>query len=83
MRLAAVLMTVILLATGCSTTKRLADGELLYNGMKLELHPSRGEKLPAGDGFRPDQGGECQAQQPLASVEPVCKESFPGRIVGV
>ena len=40
------LMLMALLATGCSTTSRLAEGDILYNGMKLKLHPTGNEKLP-------------------------------------
>ncbi|MDR0954025.1 MAG: hypothetical protein LBM20_01420, partial [Rikenellaceae bacterium] len=33
--------------TGCSTTKRLADGDLLYTGVrKIELVSASGEKVP-------------------------------------
>lgn len=36
----------VLVAAGCSTTSKLDDGDMLYNGMKLQLNPTGGEKLP-------------------------------------
>lgn len=44
---ALVAVVAVCMLCGCSTTSKLADGELLYNGMKLDLHPTAGEKLPA------------------------------------
>lgn len=77
MRLAAVLMSVILLATGCSTTKRLADGELLYNGMKLELHPSRGEKLPAEMVSDLTKAVNVKPNNPWPLLSPYVRNPFP------
>lgn len=38
---------VALMFPACSTTSKLADGEMLYNGMKLKLHPYDNERLPS------------------------------------
>lgn len=48
-RTAVILLAAILLATGCSTTKRLTDDETLYTGVKkFEINPTDEEKLPEG-----------------------------------
>lgn len=41
------LLIVVLFLAGCSTTSLLKDGETLYNGMKLDVKPAEGEKLPS------------------------------------
>lgn len=38
----------VLLASACSTTRRLEDGEVLYNGMHLKVLPDSGNKMPEG-----------------------------------
>ncbi len=40
------LTLVLTLASGCSTTSKLTDREILYNGMKMNMHPADNEKLP-------------------------------------
>ncbi len=45
--LVAVSCLLLLVAIGCSTTSKLEDGEILYNGMKLNLKPTDNEKLPS------------------------------------
>lgn len=42
------LAAAVLLAAGCSTTRRLADGEVLYTGVrKMEVEHAEGEKMPS------------------------------------
>lgn len=40
-------MILALLLAGCSTTSLLKDGEILYNGMKLDVKTADNEKLPS------------------------------------
>ncbi len=40
-------MLAIITVSGCSTTSKLDDGEILYNGMKLDVKPAEGEKVPS------------------------------------
>lgn len=40
-------LLILLFLAGCSTTSRISTDDPLYNGMKLDLHPSDNEKLPA------------------------------------
>lgn len=39
-------LSMILLSTSCSTTARISEDDPLYNGMKLDIHPTDNEKLP-------------------------------------
>ena len=39
----------ILMLQGCSTTRRIPEGEMLYTGIKnVKIIPPAGEKTPAG-----------------------------------
>ncbi|MDE6340049.1 MAG: BamA/TamA family outer membrane protein [Muribaculaceae bacterium] len=40
-------LMIVLILAGCSTTALLKEGELLYNGMQLDVKPADNEKLPA------------------------------------
>lgn len=40
------LMAVVLMLPSCSTTKRIPQGEMLYNGLKLKINTPKGVKLP-------------------------------------
>lgn len=45
------ILTVILIVVtiaGCSTTSKLEDGDILYNGMKLNVKAADGDKVPSG-----------------------------------
>lgn len=42
-----VIMLMAHMLQSCSTTSKLQDGELLYNGMKLNLKPQGDEKIPS------------------------------------
>lgn len=44
--LAVAFLLVATLMTSCSTTKRIPDGEMLYNGFKLQVTEREGDKLP-------------------------------------
>ncbi len=41
------LIVMLLLSAACSTTRRIPEGELLYNGMSLKVNPTDKEKLPS------------------------------------
>ena len=43
-----ILLLLPLLIAGCSTTKRIADDDALYDGMKLKIEGEHGEKMPGG-----------------------------------
>ena len=46
MRMLVPVAALVLLLAGCSTTALLKDGEVLYNGMQLDVKPADNEKLP-------------------------------------
>ena len=39
-------LVLVFIVSGCSTTSKLEDGEILYNGMKLNVSPAAGDKAP-------------------------------------
>ena len=39
-------LLLMLFIVACSTTSRLGEDETLYNGMKVKINPTGGEKLP-------------------------------------
>lgn len=41
------LSAIVLMLTSCSTTRKLEDGEILYNGMKMDITTANGEKIPS------------------------------------
>ena len=45
MRVLVPVAALVLLLAGCSTTALLKDGEVLYNGMQLDVKPADNEKL--------------------------------------
>lgn len=46
----AALLCAVVLLCGCSTTRRIADDDMLYTGRKIRLHAEPGSKLPEGLG---------------------------------
>ena len=42
----ALAVAMLWLAASCSTTKKLGEGEMLYNGMSIKIEGPEGEKLP-------------------------------------
>lgn len=45
--LIALTVALLMMAGGCSTTANISVDDPLYNGLKLDLHPTDNEKLPA------------------------------------
>lgn len=45
--MAALLMLPAIFVTSCSTTKRIPEGEMLYNGLKMKVDVPGGEKIPS------------------------------------
>ena len=39
-------LVLVFIVSGSSTTSKLEDGEILYNGMKLNVSPAAGDKAP-------------------------------------
>ena len=76
---AALLLTAMaaLVMTGCSTTSKLEDGEILYNGMKLDLHPVAGEKLPGEMVSDMKKAVNVKPNNPLPFISPYMRSPFP------
>lgn len=76
---AALLLTAMaaLVMTGCSTTSKLEDGEILYNGMKLDLHPVAGDKLPGEMVSDMKKAVNVKPNNPLPFISPYMRSPFP------
>lgn len=76
---AALLLTAMaaLVMTGCSTTSKLEDGEILYNGMKLDLHPVAGDKLPSEMVSDMKKAVNVKPNNPLPFISPYMRSPFP------
>lgn len=76
---AALLLTAMaaLAMTGCSTTSKLEEGEMLYNGMKLDLHPVAGEKLPGEMVSDMKKAVNVKPNNPLPFISPYMRSPFP------
>ena len=76
---AALLLTAMaaLVMTGCSTTSKLEEGEMLYNGMKLDLHPVAGDKLPGEMVSDMKKAVNVKPNNPLPFISPYMRSPFP------
>lgn len=65
------------LVSACSTTKRIPDDELLYNGQKLTVTPPSDEKLPAA--LLEDLGAAVNAKpnNPWPLISPYVRSPLP------
>lgn len=75
--LAAVVLSAVL-GSSCSMTKRLAEGETLYRGVKkFEINPTDGEKLP--DGMISDMKAAINVAPngPMPFMSPYMTQPFP------
>ncbi|MDE6297397.1 MAG: hypothetical protein K2L89_06070, partial [Muribaculaceae bacterium] len=73
--LIALLMAV--LATGCSTTSKISVEDPLYNGMKLDLHPTDNEKLPAEMVTDITSAVNVKPNNPWPLISPYKRSPFP------
>ncbi len=73
-----VMLAAVLLCCACSTTKRLADGEVLYTGLKkFEVHGTDGEKLPSGMVGNIKSAGNVKPNNPMPFLSPYVRTPFP------
>lgn len=61
----------------CSTTKRLEEGEILYNGMKMKINPEPGEKLSAGLKGDLQSAVDVKPNNPWWVLRPYKRNPFP------
>lgn len=80
LRLLPVAALVVALAgwlASCSTTKRLAPGEQLYNGMKLRVVTPEGEKMPSGVRSDLTKAVNVKPNNPWPLLTPYRRMPFP------
>ena len=77
--LASILMILLLLVgAGCSTTRRLGDGQVLYTGVKkMTINPTDGEKLPDGLVSELKSTINVKPNNPMPFMSPYVRTPFP------
>lgn len=75
--LPAVLTILLPVLSSCSTTKKIPDGEMLYNGMSLKVTPTGGEKLPAGMLSDMTKSVNVKPNNPWPLISPYKRMPFP------
>ena len=65
------------MVASCSTTKRIPDGELLYNGMSLKVNPAPGEKVPSGISSDLTKAVNVKPNNPWPLLSPYKRMPFP------
>lgn len=76
--LPALLLTVILAASSCSTTRRLQDGEVLYTGVnKFNIKPTGDDKLPDGMVADLKKVIDVKPNNPMPFMSPYVRTPFP------
>ena len=73
----AVLTILLPVLSSCSTTKKIPDGEMLYNGMSLKVTPTGGEKLPAGMLSDMTKSVNVKPNNPWPLISPYKRMPFP------
>lgn len=71
------LVLAILLMTGCSTTRRLGDGEMLYNGMKLNFVKADSIELPGEMVSDLTSAVDVKPNNPWPLIKPYKRMPFP------
>ncbi len=67
----------VILAGACSTTRRLADDEVLYNGMKIKINPTGDEKLPSALVSDLQQAVNVKPNNPWPLISPYKRDPLP------
>lgn len=74
--LISMLFLVLLLASACSTTRRLGDDEVLYTGNKIKINPTGDEKLPDELVSELKQAVNARPNNPIPLVNPYVRSPF-------
>ncbi len=64
-------------AAGCSTTSKLDDGDILYNGMKLNVKGAEGDKVPAGIRSDMTKAVNVRPNNPWPFISPYMRNPLP------
>jgi len=72
---AALLASVML--SSCSTTKRIPDGELLYNGLRMNVDTPDGKPMPGGVKSDMVKSVNVKPNNPIPLISPYRRTPFP------
>lgn len=73
-----VMLLMVAVLAGCSTTRRLADGEVLYTGVKkFSINAADGEKLPDGMVTDLKSAINVKPNNPMPFMSPYVRTPFP------
>lgn len=61
----------------CSTTKRLGEDEVLYNGMKIKITAAGDDKVPAGVKSDLTKAVDVKPNNPIPFLRPYIRSPFP------
>ena len=72
------LSLLVLLLAGCSTTKRLGEGQVLYTGVKkVNIYPTDNEELPSGLVSELKSAIDVKPNNPMPFMSPYVRTPFP------
>lgn len=71
------ILPTLLIIASCSTTSGIPDGELLYNGMKVNYDIPEGEKIPGGVKSQITQTVNVRPNNPFPLLKPYRRMPFP------
>lgn len=71
------LCVVLLVGVSCSTTKKLGEGETLYNGMSIKIIPQPGEKVPPSVKSDLTNAVDVKPNNPWMILRPYKRMPFP------
>lgn len=71
------LLIMMVLIGACSTTRRLADDEVLYNGMTVKINPTGDDKLPAALVDELKQAVNVKPNNPYPFISPYKRDPLP------
>ncbi len=70
-------LVLVFIVSGCSTTSKLEDGEILYNGMKLNVSPAAGDKAPGEMVSDMQKAVNVRPNNPWPFISPYIRNPFP------
>lgn len=71
------ILMVLLLMMSCSTTKKLTEGEVLYNGMSIKVTPKPDEKVPPGVKSDLTNAVDVKPNNPYPLIRPYKRTPLP------
>ena len=71
------ILILFILAVACSTTSRLGEDEILYNGMKVKINPTGDEKLPDALVSELKQAVNVKPNNPYPIISPYIRTPLP------